>query len=99
MNQVLIVSYDLHSPGQNYEKVIGLIKNHDWVKVGGSVYLICTDSTPQQVRDTLVRALELNDKLFVGVCPAPSAWYGMPDQVTQWIHTHQPQPFAPVLRG
>jgi len=29
------------------------------------------------------------DKLYVGVSPAPSAWFGLPDDVSKWIHANQ----------
>lgn len=90
MNRVLVVSYDLVNPGRNYEALIKLIKAYgSWARLGGSAYLIFTDQTPVQVRDALVAVLDTNDKLFVGTAPAPSAWYGLPDDVSNWIHANQ----------
>lgn len=90
MNRVLIVSYDLVNPGQNYEQLLQRIKAYsDWARLGGSAYLIWTSSDPQDVRDYLMVPLDNNDKLYVGVAPAPSAWTGMPDDVSNWIHSHQ----------
>jgi len=90
MSQVLLISYDLVNPGQNYERLIKLVKAYpSWARLGGSAYLVFTDATPLQVRDHLTQALDRNDKLFVGVSPAPSAWFGMPDDVSQWILENQ----------
>jgi hypothetical protein len=90
MSQVLIVSYDLVNPGQNYERLLKLIKSYSsWARLGGSAYLIYTNLSPVQVRDNLRQALDPNDKIYVGVAPVPSAWSGMPDDVTNWIHTNQ----------
>ena len=90
MNQVLIISYDLVNPGQNYEKLLRLIKAYaSWARLGGSAYLIYANATPAQVRDYLLPALDRNDKLFVGVSPPPSAWFGMPDDVSKWIQANQ----------
>lgn len=90
MSQVLIISYDLTNPGQNYERLIKLIKTYpNWARLGGSAYLITTSATPAEVRNNLNQALDKNDKLFVGVAPAPSAWAGMPDDVSKWIHEFQ----------
>lgn len=90
MSQVLIVSYDLSNPGQNYERLIKLIKSYpSWARLGGSAYLIYTDVTPVEVRDHLVTVLDSNDKLFVGAAPAPSAWFGMPEDVSKWIQSNQ----------
>ena len=88
---ILIVTYDLVNPGQNYEELLRKIRAYPgWAMLGGSSYLISTDATPVQVRDNLMAVLDRNDQLFVGICPVPSAWYGLPDDVVKWIHENQP---------
>ncbi len=88
--KVLIVSYDLVNPGQNYERLIKLIKEFgSWARLGGSAYLILTASTPVEIRDKVKVALDSNDKLFVGSAPAPSAWTGLPDDVSNWLQANQ----------
>lgn len=90
MKRVLIISYDLANPGQNYESLVKLVKAYQsWARLGGSAYLISTDADPVQVRDNLKKALDSNDKLFVGTAPAPAAWIGMPEAVTKWLHENQ----------
>jgi len=90
MSRVLIVTYDLMDRGKNYEALLALIKSHSsWCRLGGSSYLILTDDAPPAVRDRLKAALDANDKLYVGAAPAPSAWIGMDDAVTKWIHANQ----------
>lgn len=87
---VLIVSYDLVNPGRNYQQLLKLIKSYTgWARLGGSAYLIATTDAPTAVRDNLVTVLDRNDKLYVGAAPAPAAWYGMPDDVGQWIIANQ----------
>ena len=91
MTRVLIVSYDLGSPGQNYERILQLIKAYDsWAKLGGSAYLIRTEASPVQVRDNLKTALDVNDKLYVGAASEPAAWTGMPEDVSKWIQANLP---------
>jgi hypothetical protein len=90
VSRVLIVSYDLVRPGQNYESLLRLIKSYSsWARLGGSAYLIFTDSPPVQVRDHLASVLDPNDRIFVGVAPAPSAWRGLPEDVSSWIQANQ----------
>jgi len=90
--KILIITYDLISPGQNYEKLLRKIKAYRaWARLGGSSYLIATDSTVVQVRDNLLTVLDRNDKLFVGACPVPSAWQGLPEDVSKWILENQPK--------
>ncbi len=90
MPRVLIVSYDLVNPGQNYEALLKKIKNVGaWARLGGSAYLVLTDQEPVNVRDSLMTVLDANDKLYVGVAPAPSAWYKQPEDVAKWILGNQ----------
>ena len=90
MKSVLIISYDLADPGQNYEALLKRIKAYpQWARLGGSAYLILTDNSPVQVRDSLGVALDSNDKLYVGVASAPAAWRGMPEEVAKWILANQ----------
>jgi hypothetical protein len=90
MTRVLIVTYDLIKPGQNYEKLIQRIKQYgEWARLGGSSYLISTANSPVEVRNYLSVVLDQNDKLWVGVAPAPSAWHGLPNDVSNWILSNQ----------
>lgn len=90
MSRVLIVSYDLSTPGKNYEPLLKRIKDYGpWARLGGSAYLIVTDQLPATVRDSLGQVIDANDKLYVGVAPAPSAWLGMPNDVSNWIVANQ----------
>ncbi|MBI3853119.1 MAG: SinR family protein [Verrucomicrobia bacterium] len=86
MKKVLIISYDLTKPGQSYEPLIQRIKGlGDWARLGGSAYLVFTQYTPVQVRDHLWAVIDKSDKIFVGTCPPPAAWEGMPKDVSDWI--------------
>jgi hypothetical protein len=90
--KILIITYDLINPGQNYEELLKKIKAYPgWARLGGSSYLISTDSNVEQVRNNLSTVLDSNDKLFVSSCPVPSAWHGLPDDVAKWILENQPK--------
>ena len=83
---VYIVSYDLSVPGQRYEELFSLIdKEGAWARLGGSAYLLESNKTAVELRDSFKVALDNNDKLYVGIVNAPAAWTGMPDEVTEWI--------------
>jgi len=89
MKQVFIVTYDLTRPSRNYENLLRRIKSYNyWAKLAESSYLIHTESTHVQIRDYLSKALDSNDKLYVGVVNAPAAWVGLPKEVETWIHEH-----------
>lgn len=90
MKRTLIITYDLHKPGQNYDALIAKIKAYGtWAFLTRSTYLIMTANTVVQVRDNLKTVLDSNDSLFVGVAPPPSAWTGLDNEVSQWILDNQ----------
>ncbi|MFK5895066.1 MAG: SinR family protein [Pseudomonadota bacterium] len=86
MKTTYIISYDLSSPGQSYENVHKIIKEHfAWAKLGGSAYIILTEETAVQIRDKISSVMDSNDQLFVGAVNAPAAWVGMGDEVSNWL--------------
>lgn len=81
-----IISYDLHNPGQNYEALIGKIKNYPaWAKITQSTFVIETNDTAVVVRNNLQTALDYNDKIFVWAIKAPAAWNWLGDEVSKWL--------------
>ena len=66
---VYMVTYDLCSPGQNYNKVIEAIQKASsgnvWCKVCESSYLIKSNLTSQQVFNKIDPYLDKNDTLLV----------------------------------
>lgn len=85
-----LISYDLHEPTQNYDKVIAAIKRYPaWCRVTLSTWLIATTETPGQVRDTLRREISSNDKLFVvDTTGMAAAWSGLSQEQADWIKKH-----------
>ena len=81
-----IISYDLLTPGKNYEDLLKKIKSYPmWARLGGSAYIVITENTAVEIRDNLKPFLDSNDKLFVGTLIAPAAWTGLSDEVSKWI--------------
>lgn len=83
---VYIISFDLVKPGQNYDKIIELIKQYNvWAKLGTTTYLVQTSHSAVELRDNLKTAIDSNDKLFVGKVTRPAAWSNMSEDVSKWI--------------
>jgi hypothetical protein len=81
-----IISYDLNNPGQNYENVLRVIKSYNaWARLGGSAYIVITTSTAVEIRDSILKEMDSNDQLFVGNIQPPAAWFGLGDEVSNWI--------------
>lgn len=84
-----IVSYDLFAPGQKYEKLIELIKSEfAWAKIGYSTFIVKSSASHTELRDKYKQTLDTNDKLFVGAVSAPAAWYGLSDEVSNWLNNN-----------
>lgn len=62
---VLLVSYALNAPGQNYTALIQAIQQYIHVKALKSMWFIDTSETAEAVRDKLMRFIDASDLLFV----------------------------------
>ena len=64
---VYMITYDLNKEGQNYDKVIGAIKDCAISCYSGwkSSYLIKSSMTAKQIRDNIAQYLDGNDALLV----------------------------------
>lgn len=63
-----MITYDLNSEGQNYDKVIEAIKEAStgaWCSYWKSSYLIKSNLTVQQVSDKITPYVDSNDSLIV----------------------------------
>ena len=89
-NNIYIITYDLTNPGRNYEELLKILKTQGkWARLGGSSYLVACDSTVIQLRDNLKVALDINDKIYVSLLSSPAAWYGLSQDVANWILDNQ----------
>lgn len=86
MRKVYIITYDLSTPGRNYELLLKKIKSHaNWARLGGSSYIILSEHSAVEIRDFLVTVLDSNDKIFIGKLSNEAAWHGLSDEVSNWI--------------
>lgn len=62
-----MITYDLNSKGQNYDKVIKAIKDSSlsWCTFWKSSYLIKSSLTANQVSDKITPHLDSNDRLII----------------------------------
>ena len=81
-----IVTYDLHKQGQNYDCLHEKLEAYPthW-HMQQSVWIIATNQTAVQIRDSLGECLDQNDKLFVGKLSGEAAWRGYSKDVTNWL--------------
>jgi hypothetical protein len=70
-----LITYDLITPGKDYEKLWAAIKSYSsWCKVTESCYIISSSSTCTQIRDYLKQFIDNNDRLFVANLTGETAW-------------------------
>lgn len=81
-----IISYDLKTPGKNYDDLIKAIESYGtWWHHFGSTWCIVTEKTAAQVRDHLKQHMDNNDKLLVVKSGGEGAWFGFNDKGSQWL--------------
>ncbi len=81
---VLLITYDLREPGQDYSELISKIKSYMWARLSEFYYAIRTDSTPSTVFDQLKPYLDPSDNLNVIILKQPYVGYG-PKEVNSWL--------------
>ena len=81
-----MVSYDLNAPGKNYEALYEAIKSLGaWWHHLDSTWIVKHDGPAGQIRDTLARSLDNNDKLLVVRLTGEGAWRGFNDSGSKWL--------------
>lgn len=81
------VSYDLKEPRKNYDAVLEEIRKRDYVKVGGSSYLVATNETADQLNTAVRRHMDENDTILViEVTRNRAGW--LPKLTWDWIGRH-----------
>jgi hypothetical protein len=86
----LFISYDLKTPGQNYDRVIETIKKlGSWAKVQLSLWYVSSNYSAEEALNIVKQALDANDSLIV-IDPTnnTAAWYGVDPKVSQHIQQH-----------
>ncbi|MFP2961850.1 CRISPR-associated protein Cas2 [Myxococcus sp. 1LA] len=83
---VMMISYDLSKPGQNYEGLYAAIKSYrNWAHPVESVWLIETPNNAAQVRDHLAQYMDANDTLVVLMASREWATKGVSTDVVTWL--------------
>ncbi len=71
----MIITYDLRSPGRNYDDLYKAIKSYGgWARITESSWFVKTNDTCKQVYDKLNAQIDNNDRVFVAVLTGTAAW-------------------------
>jgi hypothetical protein len=86
----LMVGYDLNKPGQDYEDLIGFLKDCPayWHHLD-STWLVRTTLSTSEMRDKLKQFLDKSDELLV-INVTGDAWatWGISQSGNDWLHKH-----------
>ena len=82
---MLLISYDLNKPGQDYSALHNEIKKADtWWHHLDSTWIISTSESPEQWADKLLKHLDDNDFLLViEICNNYQGW--LPKRAWTWL--------------
>lgn len=70
-----IISYDLCTPGRNYDDLYKVIKSYGtWAHITESTWFINADESCVVIRDKLLGHMDANDRLFIGELTGTAAW-------------------------
>lgn len=70
-----IITYDLRKPGRDYQSLIDKIKTYNSAcKPTESTWIIKSTEKPASIRDTLLKYMDSNDRLFVAGLSGYGAW-------------------------
>lgn len=83
----LLISYDLKTPGKDYHNLITFLKSTTfWAKPLESVWLIKSNLSAENFRNSLLSHIDSNDKLLVlDITKDIGAWFNLPKDVSEWI--------------
>lgn len=81
---VLLVTYDLDKPGQNYDDFLKVVKSYAWARLSESSYAIETDESPSDIYKKLSGFIDKNDQAYIITLKSPHAGWG-PTKINEWL--------------
>lgn len=84
---IILVSYDLMSPGQDYSKLGAHLRSYPgYIKPLESLWFLKTSYSASKVRDRVKNYVDSNDRLMViDVTGDSAAWYNLSDRHSLWL--------------
>ncbi|MCX6763217.1 MAG: CRISPR-associated protein Cas2 [Candidatus Moranbacteria bacterium] len=85
--KTLLVSYDLKSPGKDYSKLWEHLRSYSgYAKPLESFWLIKTELSAEDARDTISGYIDSNDRIVViNVTGDEAAWKNLSTEASNWI--------------
>lgn len=81
-----LITYDLHSPGQDYSTLFDAIKKvGTWWHCLDSNWIVKSDSSAETIRDSITPYIDSNDSLLVIALTGEAAWIGFTKECSDWL--------------
>lgn len=75
MSKSKIITYDLCEPNQNYDDLYAYIKSLGrWARITESVWLVVTENSCEEIRNSINKITDSDDRVFVGELNGTAAW-------------------------
>jgi len=81
---VYIVTYDLRSPGRNYDDLYAALKKYTHCHDLESVWFVDSQNSAATIRDHIKQSMDSNDGLFVG--KLTQSWGSWSIQCAVWLN-------------
>lgn len=89
-NRVVLVSYDLKTPGKNYAPLYESLKKQGvWWHYLESTWLVAGSKSPKDIYAAVVSDITTSDRLLIIEVKRPY-WGYMPQEVWDWLEKHLP---------
>jgi hypothetical protein len=90
MKKCYIIFVDLKTPLLNRVKMItGIQSAQIWARLNDNTFIISTELSAEQIRDALLKLMYQGDKIYISLLGNSAAWYGLDQQVSNWIRENQ----------
>lgn len=86
-----MISYDLNSPGQDYDGLHSAIRNYEvcnsYMKYLDSTYIITSDLKPKNIFEHLDQFLDSSDNILI--MEVNNYWYArLPNDALEWLRNN-----------
>jgi hypothetical protein len=90
MKRCFIITFDLKNPGMNQDKLVASIKTAtSWARLGTNSFVVSSDKDAAAIREIMLKSLYQGDKIYIGKLDNSAAWYGLGDEVSNWLRNNQ----------
>jgi hypothetical protein len=74
----------------NQDKLVASIKTAtSWARLGTNSFVVLTEKDAVAIRDIFLKLLYQGDKIYIAKLNTSAAWYGLGEEVSNWLRNNQ----------